>query len=247
MHGDYHQMHKICNIHGRHNDRGHVLDNHFARHTSFLTNVVLATREGHMLSDIRREARAILCEPGRFDFNTSDLPSPRFRSNLLAVLDAFLPPTSRENRVRRAIILSICNGDATICNGRVVHFERACGSCTSRDACLKKYTKVLVPAIIAQCPSQFPGRNFVGSEDAPSFVGLGDGINGLFSESLVRCLFTLGGVAPKAKAPGTEEGDADEWRAHSEWGKLAAASNDAADPAHVARNEEMALTRIPES
>ena len=114
------------------------------------------------------------------------------------LLDMFLPESSTMNRLRRLIILTLCNGDWSL-RGQLVHCCNG-GCCQSESDCLHKLQTLLVGAVAGFSPTTWPtSRQWVGSEDAVLFLGLLESINGLLSEAF---LLWSGSETPATPAHG---------------------------------------------
>ena len=192
-----------------------------------LRHLALALQDGDSMRSFRAVLRDVLGE--QLDFRPGEVARPREVAKSIKLLDIFAPSASLGNRVKRAVILSLCNGDWSE-RARVTH--RCQGCCTSREHCLSKMTTLFVAATVGAAPKVWPTDRWTGATPAIEWLGLLESVHGLLAMTFTRWAGVkrvaelgsasnhvlalegdncdvdhLGGVGPEAELPG-ESADA---------------------------------------
>ena len=148
-------------------------------------------------SDGMRSFRAALRQTiaDWLDYRDGSPPSLREYRQNTELLDLFMAPKSPATKLRRAIILTLANGDWSR-NGTLTHncVGRAC--CRNKEHCLQKFQTFFIGAVASSSPPTWPDARWLGAEDAIGWLGSIQAIHGLF----VAAFCEWCGKAPRATA-----------------------------------------------
>ena len=117
----------------------------------------------------------------KFKFDNVTLPDPADVRMWRQILDTYITENTKQNRMRKTFLKSFFNGGCSA-DGFLRHHEQVCGSCAS-EADARNLLDEALAAVCPSVPKGFPCRGWCGSEDAPDFCGVLDGL-GVFIPSL---------------------------------------------------------------
>ena len=201
-----------CAVHKAAHIREHTLGME-KKFISQIGSFVLTLREGNSLRLFRDAVRKVVSDPAFVIYDVESYPVIERKTELVSLLDTFMPENIHGNRNRRAVLLSLANGG--IVGKQIIHYERVCSTCQSRKDCMEKFRASFVAAVLPTVPRSFPGRNWINNEDACDCIGLLAGLNilrpamALFAKSLdvtVPRDFEQFGIQDRAS--GGDRGDA---------------------------------------
>ena len=138
--------------------------------------IALSLKLGDTMRSFRLALRRVLDD--KLVFRPNSAPSEQTLRNNRARLDLFLQPATPLSRLRRAIILSMTNGDWGDPHF-VVHYCSGC--CADRKDCLRKLQTVWASAVVNTSPPVWPRSRWKGAKAAIDWLGLLESIHSLLS------------------------------------------------------------------
>jgi len=89
-------------------------------------------------------------------------PNQAHLNRTRAILNLYVPPTSNTNRFKRAIVLSVLNGDWR--KETVQHYCQGC--CASREACISKLVSFVTSVFAGVAPKTWPRSRWTGARES---------------------------------------------------------------------------------
>lgn len=149
-----------------------------------LTHLTKSLRAPNALTSFRGVVRAMVWERLRIHRNAPS--DPRIIERNARHLACFLPLTHR-TRVQRAVLLAMANGDWSD-HTAVHHHTTASTMEKSDDEIRELFSTAFVSALLWNAPANFPSRNWVEAEVAPSFFGVLALCHGLLGATFLQWL-----------------------------------------------------------
>lgn len=152
-----------------------------SKHTARLHDVAKVLQAGDAMRTFRLALRTFLTQ--NLEYKPQSRPRDSDIRRNIALLDTFLPAASRTNRLRRATILALANGDWR----RRGTFEHHCWGCCRNEAhCVQKLATTFVACVASCAPPSWPESRWTGFDLSIEWQGLLEAIHGALS-----CAFML--------------------------------------------------------
>jgi len=119
---------------------------------------------GFGMARFRRALRQVIEE--NFEFIEGPAP-PEFAKEREPWLSVFFSGTSRQARLRRAIVESLCTGQWSA--RKIAHYCTGC--CTNARHCKEKFAVFFVRCMVGAAPKKFPRDSWVGHDQPLDWIG----------------------------------------------------------------------------
>lgn len=187
-------VHTKCVVHKLSNIQTTVMS-FMGTEVSKLIHAALSLNHGSSMSLFRSVLRQVITE--RFEY----IPGPppiQATQRRQAMLDLHFVGRDRASKLRRAIVVSLANGDWT--SARVQDYCTGCCSC--RQQALEKLLVFFVRCMCGAAPRIFPRDSWVGQDTPLDWIGALQAVHSLFSVVYDKWCVTRG-VSQRAQRPRT--------------------------------------------